>query len=89
MWALKRWEAMSGRYRVHVKVISGKGHSVDWVRDLPYTPGWILGVTVKPGGKFTQGLAQGPECLRVHPIWRPSLAPLPRPVIAFHNVVFR
>jgi quercetin 2,3-dioxygenase len=42
--------------KVHVKVISGKSHGVDSVRDLAYTPVWILDVTVRPGGKITQEL---------------------------------
>jgi quercetin 2,3-dioxygenase len=42
--------------RVRVKVISGKSEGVDSVRDLAYTPVWILDVTVQPGGKITQAL---------------------------------
>lgn len=42
--------------RVHVKVISGKSHGVDSVRDLAYTPVWILDITIRPGGKISQEL---------------------------------
>ena len=42
--------------RVNVKVISGQSHGVDSVRDLAYTPVWILDVTIQPGGKLTQSL---------------------------------
>lgn len=42
--------------KVHVKVISGQSHGVDSVRDLAYTPVWILDVQIKPGGKVSQPL---------------------------------
>ncbi len=42
--------------RVHIKVISGQSHGIDSVKDLAYTPVWILDVTVQPGGKVTQTL---------------------------------
>lgn len=45
--------------RVTVKVISGQSHGVDSVRDLAYTPIWILDINIKPGGKITQALPQG------------------------------
>lgn len=45
--------------RVNVKVISGQSHGVDSVRDLAYTPVWILDVTIKPGGKISQPLPVG------------------------------
>ncbi|KAI9746071.1 MAG: hypothetical protein M1818_000752 [Claussenomyces sp. TS43310] len=45
--------------RVHVKVISGQSHGIDSVKDLAYTPVWILDVEIQPGGKITQALPQG------------------------------
>ena len=39
---------------VLVKIISGKSHGVDSVRDLAYTPVWILDITIQPGGKIRQ-----------------------------------
>ena len=45
--------------RVHVKVISGQSHGVDSVRDLAYTPVWILDIEIKPGGKIIQQLPAG------------------------------
>ncbi|KAL4802918.1 RmlC-like cupin domain-containing protein [Aspergillus unguis] len=45
--------------RVNVKVISGQSHGVDSVRDLAYTPVWILDITIKPGGKISQVLPVG------------------------------
>ncbi|KXX82303.1 Pirin-like protein [Madurella mycetomatis] len=45
--------------RVKVKVISGQSHGVDSVKDLAYTPVWLLDVEVKPGGKIAQPLPEG------------------------------
>jgi redox-sensitive bicupin YhaK (pirin superfamily) len=45
--------------RVEIKVISGQSHGVDSVRDLAYTPVWLLDVTIRPGGKLSQTLPQG------------------------------
>lgn len=45
--------------RVVIKVISGQSHGVDSVRDLAYTPVWILDVTIRPGGRVSQALPQG------------------------------
>ncbi|KAI9934460.1 hypothetical protein ASPWEDRAFT_43882 [Aspergillus wentii DTO 134E9] len=45
--------------RVTVKVISGQSHGVDSVRDLAYTPVWLLDVTIKPGGRISQPLPVG------------------------------
>lgn len=40
--------------KVAVKVISGKSLGVDSVKDLAYTPVWLLDVTIQPGGTLTQ-----------------------------------
>ncbi|OOF96316.1 hypothetical protein ASPCADRAFT_206497 [Aspergillus carbonarius ITEM 5010] len=45
--------------RVTVKVISGQSHGVDSVRDLAYTPVWLLDVTIRPGGRVKQLLPVG------------------------------
>ena len=45
--------------KVHVKIISGQSHGTDSVKDLAYTPVWLLDVTIKPGGKISQPLPQG------------------------------
>ncbi|KAJ6441900.1 pirin [Purpureocillium lavendulum] len=42
-----------------IKVISGQSHGIDSVKDLAYTPVWILDVEMKPGAKVTQPLPQG------------------------------
>ncbi|KAJ5739660.1 hypothetical protein N7533_012444 [Penicillium manginii] len=45
--------------RVRVKVISGQSHGIDSVRDLAYTPVWLLDVTIAPGGSIKQPLPVG------------------------------
>ncbi|RHZ72623.1 hypothetical protein CDV55_107250 [Aspergillus turcosus] len=45
--------------RVTVKVISGQSHGVDSVRDLAYTPVWLLDVSIRPGGRISQLLPNG------------------------------
>ncbi|TLD25603.1 hypothetical protein PspLS_06232 [Pyricularia sp. CBS 133598] len=45
--------------KVAVKIISGQSHGVDSVKDLAYTPVWILDVTIQPGGKISQPLPEG------------------------------
>ena len=45
--------------RVTVKVISGQSHGVDSVRDLAYTPVWLLDVAIRPGGRIAQALPKG------------------------------
>ncbi|KAI2602628.1 hypothetical protein GGR54DRAFT_633843 [Hypoxylon sp. NC1633] len=45
--------------RVHVKVISGQAGGVDSVKDLAYTPVWLLDVTMKPGARLAQPLPEG------------------------------
>lgn len=45
--------------RVEVKVISGKSYGVDSVKDLAYTPVWLLDVTLRPGGRLAQEVPAG------------------------------
>lgn len=52
-------EATSDDGKVTVKVISGQSYGVESVKDLAYTPVWILDVTVRPGGTITQPLPKG------------------------------
>lgn len=72
--------------RVKIKVISGVSHGVESVRDLAYTPVWILDVAVKKGGRVVQGLPVG---------WNAFIYTLEGSVVVgerkvgrFHNVVF-
>lgn len=45
--------------KVTVKVISGNSYGVDSVRDLAYTPVWLLDMFVKPGGQVQQAIPAG------------------------------
>ncbi|KAL8868653.1 MAG: hypothetical protein Q9174_004848 [Haloplaca sp. 1 TL-2023] len=45
--------------KVTIKIISGKSHGTDSVKDLAYTPVWIFDVTIRPGGKISQELPEG------------------------------
>uniref|UniRef100_A0A0B7K3E5 Pirin C-terminal domain-containing protein n=1 Tax=Bionectria ochroleuca TaxID=29856 RepID=A0A0B7K3E5_BIOOC len=41
-----------------IKVISGQSHGIDSVKDLAYTPVWIIDIELRPGAKVTQPLPQ-------------------------------
>jgi redox-sensitive bicupin YhaK (pirin superfamily) len=45
--------------KVTVKVISGKSQGVESLKDLAYTPVWLLDIEIQPGGKITQEVPQG------------------------------
>lgn len=45
--------------RATIKVISGQSHGIDSVKDLAYTPVWILDVTLRPGASVSQPLPKG------------------------------
>ena len=45
--------------KVKIKVISGQSHGVDSVKELAYTPVWLLDITMKPGSKLQQNLPVG------------------------------
>lgn len=45
--------------KVEIKVISGESYGVESVRDLAYTPVWMLDMTVQPGGKVRQEIPAG------------------------------
>lgn len=45
--------------KVEVKVISGQSYGVDSVKDLAYSPVWLLDIIVRPGGQVAQPLPQG------------------------------
>ncbi|KAE8443924.1 hypothetical protein EG329_001234 [Mollisiaceae sp. DMI_Dod_QoI] len=45
--------------KVHIKVISGQSHGVDSIKELAYTPVWIMDIEIKPGGKVVQNLPEG------------------------------
>ncbi|KAI1193194.1 RmlC-like cupin domain-containing protein [Nemania serpens] len=76
--------------KVHVKVISGQSGGVDSVKDLAYTPVWVLDVEIKPGGKLTQPVPAGWNAfsyqLEGSAIFGSGSAK--RTVEQFHNCVF-
>ncbi|KAL2000928.1 hypothetical protein VTN02DRAFT_2444 [Thermoascus thermophilus] len=78
--------------RVAVKVISGRSHGVDSVRDLAYTPVWILDIAIRPGGRIVQPLPAGWNAfaytLAGTTVFSGSDNSSTRPVREFHNVVF-
>jgi quercetin 2,3-dioxygenase len=80
--------------KVTVKVISGRSLGVDSVKDLAYTPVWLLDVTIQPGGTFTQEIPDNWNCfaytLRGLPSFSngPSGGKAPQPTQPYHNVVF-
>jgi redox-sensitive bicupin YhaK (pirin superfamily) len=45
--------------KVHIKIISGQSHDVESIKELAYTPVWLLDIQIKPGGKITQNLPAG------------------------------
>ena len=45
--------------KVEVKVISGRSLGVESLKDLAYTPVWLLDIKIRPGGTITQELPQG------------------------------
>ena len=42
-----------------VKVISGMSHGTESVRELAYTPVWLLDVEIQPGGRVAQEVPEG------------------------------
>lgn len=76
--------------RVKVKVISGQSHGVDSVKDLAYTPVWLLDVEVAPGGRIVQPIPEGWNAF-AYTLDGEVLfgeAGSQRAVGPFHNVVF-
>lgn len=72
--------------KVEIKIISGTSHGTDSVRDLAYTPVWILDVTMKAGGKLNQPLPKGWNAF-VYTLSGNAVFSGKR-VEAYHNVVF-
>ncbi|KND94100.1 Pirin [Tolypocladium ophioglossoides CBS 100239] len=73
-----------------IKVISGQSHGVDSVKDLAYTPVWILDVELRPGANVTQPLPQGWNAFSYvleGDVWFGEGAARKK-VEQYHNVVF-
>lgn len=83
-------EATADKGKVHVKVISGKAYDTESLKELAYTPVWLLDFTVKPGGTVKQSLPNGWNAfayvLDGSTIF--SSGGVSRPVEKYHNVVF-
>lgn len=76
--------------KVHIKVISGQAAGVDSVKDLAYTPVWILDITIQPGGKIAQPLPQGWNAFAytLEGVATFNSGDSSRAVEQYHNVVF-
>ncbi|OCL13430.1 hypothetical protein AOQ84DRAFT_310571 [Glonium stellatum] len=76
--------------KVKVKVISGRSYGTDSVKELAYTPVWLLDFTVQPGGKVEQALPKGWNAFAytLNGTTVFSSGGVSRPVEQFHNVVF-
>lgn len=76
--------------KVHIKVISGKSHGVDSVKELAYTPVWILDVEIRPGGKVDQELPVGWTAFAYVLSGNSSFGPgeKAKSFSQFHNVIF-
>lgn len=78
--------------RVYVKVISGKAYNTESLKELAYTPVWLLDFTVQPGGTVKQALPRGWNAfayvLAGTAVFSSPAAPVSRPVPQYHNVVF-
>lgn len=44
--------------KIKIKVISGRSHGIDSVKDLAYTPVWFLDVSMKPGAQLQQEIPE-------------------------------
>ncbi|KAH0613697.1 uncharacterized protein H6S33_005583 [Morchella sextelata] len=72
--------------KVSIKIISGESQGAEGVRELAYTPVWILDVTVKAGGTLKQILPKAWNAFLY--ILEGSIIVEGKDVPTFHNVVF-
>jgi redox-sensitive bicupin YhaK (pirin superfamily) len=83
-------EATTDDGKVRVKVISGKAYGTESLKELAYTPVWLLDFTVQPGGTVKQSLPKGWNAfaylLNGTTIF--STGGESRPIEQYHNVVF-
>ena len=83
-------EATADDGKVKVKVISGRAYGTDSLKELAYTPVWLLDFTVQPGGHVKQPLPKGWNAfaytLNGTTIF--SSDGVSRPIPQYHNVVF-
>lgn len=82
--------------KVTIKIISGEALGVQSVKDLAYTPVWLLDITVRPGGRHIQALPAGwnafmyvlSGAITVHTSSSPSSTDPGTRIRQFHNTVF-
>jgi redox-sensitive bicupin YhaK (pirin superfamily) len=83
-------EATGDDGKVKVKIISGRAYDTDSLKELAYTPVWLLDFTVQPGGHVKQALPRGwnsfAYLLNGTTIFTSD--GVSRPVPQYHNVVF-
>jgi len=83
-------EVTADKGKVKVKVISGRAYETDSLKELAYTPVWLLDFTVQPGGHVKQALPKGWNAfaytLNGTTIF--SSESVSRPIPQYHNVVF-
>ncbi|KAJ4288057.1 RNA pol II transcription cofactor [Kalmusia sp. IMI 367209] len=83
-------EATADDGKVKVKIISGRAYDTDSLKELAYTPVWLLDFTVQPGGHVKQALPKGWNAfaytLNGTTIF--SSDGVSRPIPQYHNVVF-
>lgn len=76
-----------------IKVISGQSHGVDSVKDLAYTPVWLLDITLRPGAKVVQPVPSGWNAFSYvfdgDVIFGKEGEGNRVPVSRYHNVVFK
>jgi redox-sensitive bicupin YhaK (pirin superfamily) len=82
--------ATSDDGKVSVKVISGTAYGVESLKELAYTPVWLLDFTVQPGGSVRQSLPRGWNAFAytLEGDAAFSSGDTSRPVRQYHNVVF-
>lgn len=77
--------------KVDVKVISGKSQGVDSVKDLAYTPVWLLDILIRPGGKIEQDLPANWNAFAYvleGVVDFSNGSKQPETIVKYHNVVF-
>lgn len=83
--------AKSDDGKVVVKVISGNSLGVESLKDLAYTPVWLLDITIQPGGTLKQELPKGWNAFAYTLQGATTFSDGAKPettVTPFHNVVF-
>jgi quercetin 2,3-dioxygenase len=77
--------------KVSVKVISGTSLGVESLKDLAYTPVWLLDVTIHPGGRIEQQIPEGWNAFvyTLEGATTFTTATDSQTITPYHNVVFQ